>query len=279
MRAESFFLPVGDGQRFCLFHPAQATPLRGQVLYLHPFAQEMNKARRMAALQARALARAGYAVLQLDLLGCGDSSGDFGDATWTRWVEDVVCGVAWLRERCGSAGQGDAPLWLWGLRAGCLLAVAAAPHLARDCNFLFWQAPASGKPMLQQFLRLKVAGDMLGGHAKGSTDQLRHILASGAPVEVTGYRLNPDLAQGLETAELAPLAVVAAQRLVWLELSTRAQASMGLASTHALAEWQHTGWQVDRGVVAGPAFWQTSEMEEAPDLVRATLAALAQVHR
>jgi alpha/beta superfamily hydrolase len=40
----------------------------------------MNKARRMAALQARALAALGYGVLLLDLHGCGDSSGDFGDS-------------------------------------------------------------------------------------------------------------------------------------------------------------------------------------------------------
>ena len=40
------------------------------------WAEEMNKARRMAALQARLLAENGYAVLQIDLHGCGDSSGD-----------------------------------------------------------------------------------------------------------------------------------------------------------------------------------------------------------
>ena len=82
-RTESFFLPIDEGrngQRFCLFHRAHGDVTKGSILYIHPFAEEMNKSRRMAALQARALAKAGYAVLQLDLLGCGDSSGDFGDA-------------------------------------------------------------------------------------------------------------------------------------------------------------------------------------------------------
>ena len=67
------------------------------MVYIHPFAEEMNKARRMAALQSRALAAAGFDVLQIDLLGCGDSSGDFGDATWNDWVNDVVHGCRWLR--------------------------------------------------------------------------------------------------------------------------------------------------------------------------------------
>jgi len=61
-------------------HAAQGAAL-GSVLYGHPFAEEMNKSRRMAGLQARALARAGYDVLQIDLRGCGGSSGDFGDAS------------------------------------------------------------------------------------------------------------------------------------------------------------------------------------------------------
>src|SRR5665647_3289851 len=122
----------------------------------------------MAALQSRALAQAGYAVLQIDLLGCGDSSGDFGDATWQGWVSDVVQGCHWLRSQSNfqCAGSGQRPLWLWGLRAGCLLAVEAARQVGEPCNFLFWQPPAAGKPLLQQFLRLKVAADLLGGQAK-----------------------------------------------------------------------------------------------------------------
>ncbi len=77
MAPEAFFLPVANAQhsqRFCLFHPAQGRASGAPLLYLHPFAEEMNKSRRMAALQSRALAEHGYAVLQIDLLGCGDSS-------------------------------------------------------------------------------------------------------------------------------------------------------------------------------------------------------------
>ena len=52
---EPFFLPTTDGQRLCIHH-SPAGPARGAVLYLHPWAEEMNKARRVAALQSRALA-------------------------------------------------------------------------------------------------------------------------------------------------------------------------------------------------------------------------------
>ncbi len=105
--AEPFFLEADGGRRFCLYHPP-AGPARSALLYVHPFAEEMNRARRMAALQARAFAATGHAVLQIDLAGCGDSSGDFGDARWERWQADLALAAAWLRERT------DAPLRLWG---------------------------------------------------------------------------------------------------------------------------------------------------------------------
>lgn len=279
MQFEAFFLPsttAAGGQRFCLYHPAHSATPSGLVLYIHPFAEEMNKSRRMAALQSRALAQAGFAVLQIDLHGCGDSSGDFGDATWQSWVDDVLQGCHWLNARhSGDAGLSDVPLWLWGLRAGCLLAVDAARQLGAPCNFLFWQPPAAGKPLLQQFLRLKVAGDLMGGQAKGVMQALRQQLADGSAVEIAGYMVAPGLANGLEQATLAPPADVGGmQQVQWFELSTREDASLSPVSVQTIAQWQHAGFQVASSLVQGPAFWQTTEIEDAPELIRSTVSAL-----
>jgi exosortase A-associated hydrolase 2 len=167
-----------------------------------PFAEELNKSRRMAALQARAMAAAGYTVLQIDLLGCGDSSGDFGDATWEAWLADVELACDWLQQQTAT------PLWLWGQRTGCLLANEAANRMQRPVNLLFWQPVVSGKQFLQQFLRLKLAAEILGGESKGVMERLRKQLQQGESVEVAGYLLSPALAAGLEKAELllaAPL--------------------------------------------------------------------------
>ena len=346
---EAFFLPTegnSPGQRFCLFHASQEPIVRGSILYIHPFTEEMNKSRRMAALQSRALARAGYDVLQIDLLGCGDSSGDFGDATWQEWVSDVLRGCDWLRSRtkpraagpggtarsqpsshnephatatantpppprpfptepCTTTPPDTPPLWLWGLRAGCLLAVDAAKQLNEPCNFLFWQPPSSGKPLLQQFLRLKVAGDMLGGQAKGVMEDMRQQLASGTSVEIAGYMLSAGLASGMEQAALLPPAIASdpqeavmrpltasagpaptahqfpaggsrqTRRLEWLELSTREDASLSPVSTKTIAQWQQAGYATRSHIVNGPSFWQTTEIEDAPALIAATTAALA----
>ena len=270
---QAFFLPgegVG-GQRLCVYHPPQGPRPLGLVLYLHPFAEEMNKARRMAALQSRAFARRGYGVLQVDLLGCGDSSGDFGDATWDTWVADAVQAAGWLRR------QGDAPMWFWGLRAGCLLATAAAARMAQPpSRFVFWQPTPSGKALLQQFLRLKMAAELQGGQAKQVMEGLRASLAAGQAVEIAGYALSPGLAQGLEAATLAPPAQAA--RLEWIEVSTRADATDVMpASQIVLKQWADAGCAVRSRVVNGPAFWQTTEIEDAPALVEATWAAVGEV--
>lgn len=265
--AQAFFLPGHEGQRFCLYHPAQGAGKRGAVLYLHPFAEEMNKSRRMAAMQARMLAEAGYAVLQIDFLGCGDSSGDFSDATWQAWREDAALGYRWLRDRA------DMPPILWGLRAGCLIAVAAANEIGEAANFVFWQPVASGKQLWQQFMRLKMAGELVSGRSQGITEQLRAQLAAGQPVEIAGYSVSPALASGLEAAELkAPSD--RAGRVAWYELSQRDDAGLTPAAQRVIEQWQAAGYQVASHVVRGPQFWQTAEIEDAPQLLHETLAAL-----
>lgn len=264
---QAFFLPVGDGHRFCVFHPSRIGTTRGAVIYLHPFAEEMNKSRRMAAIQARAMAQAGYAVLQIDLLGCGDSSGDFGDATWDIWRNDVLAAHQWLRR------QTDAPLILWGLRAGCLVAANVAVDLPESTNFIFWQPVVSGRQHWQQFMRLKLVGELMSGKAKGNIEILKQQLMAGYPIEIAGYTVAPGLAAGLEAAELQ-LDPHGRGRICWFEMSMRGDATLALISQKRIEQWQFAGYHVNASLVYGPSFWQTTDMEDASELITATMAAM-----
>lgn len=277
---EAFFASLRPGplaSRYCLWHAPSQVPPRGLVVCVHPFAEEMNKSRRMAALQSRSLAQVGLAVLQVDLLGCGDSAGDFGDATWQDWVQDVEQACALALERNASAwpGQSQPPLWLWGLRAGCLLAVAAAKSWPR-CKLLLWQPPASGKQLLQQFLRLKMAAT-LGSESRVLADNVKGDLAAGRPVVVAGYTLSAALASGLEQALLTPPKSVT--RVLWFEVRGGDSTDLLPATVLARDRWIAAGWQPVVEVVPGPAFWSTVEVEEVPALVsRTTAAVLAMPH-
>jgi exosortase A-associated hydrolase 2 len=272
-RSEAFFhqLPdsAPDGQRYVVWHQPAIAP-SALVVYVHPFAEEMNKARRMAALQSRALADAGVAVLQFDLHGCGDSGGDFGDATWQSWVADVrvACNLVRQLHAREWPGAPSPPLWLWGLRAGSLLACAAAQGMAEPVNFVFWQPSTSGKTVLQQFLRLKVAATLGQADSKGVLDQVKQDLAAQRHVDIAGYRLPPAVAKGLEQAMLEPHGMPG--RVLWLETSTREEPSLLPASVPAVARWRSAGWQVQEQAIAGPAFWSTVEIEDAPNLLTAT---------
>lgn len=278
---EPMFIEVTPGplgQRFALLHSPNGGHPRGLIVYVHPFAEEMNKSRRMAALQSRALAAAGYAVLQMDLLGCGDSAGDFGDATWAQWVDDVVFACRWLRRRHPTAARAiEPPMWLWGLRAGCLLVTEAARRLDDESSYrlLFWQPTAAGKLALQQFLRLKAAADMLGGSGKGVVTELRRQLAAGVSVEVAGYGLSPALAAGLEQATLRP--PECPMRVEWLEVSGDEVPALSPASVSATGHWRQANSLLRTHIVRGPAFWQTTEIEDAPALLTATLDAVDDV--
>jgi exosortase A-associated hydrolase 2 len=266
--AEALFLDVAPGQRFGLFHrPAGAC--RGAILYVHPFGDEMNKARRMAALQARALAAAGFGVLQLDLYGCGDSSGDLRDARWDGWKQDLAGASAWLHERLGR------PVTLWGLRLGALLALDYARGAAQPvAGLLLWQPVLSGSTFLTQFLRLRVASDMLAseeGAGAGST-ALRAALAAGETLEIGGYELAPALAAALDALDAETMAP--ACPVTWFEVVPQAGRQVPARSARLQAGWHARGIALTTHVVAGQPFWATQEISESAQLLDATVAAL-----
>jgi exosortase A-associated hydrolase 2 len=262
--AEPFFLPVQDGFRYCLYHAPQGA-CRGALVYLHPFAEEMNKSRRMAALQARALAALGVGVLQIDLHGCGDSSGDFGDARWDGWKRDVDAARAWLEQRLGR------PAGLWGLRLGALLALDyAAGAAVTPPSVLLWQPVISGAGFVAQFLRLRVAAELLqDGAGNGGTKALRAQLEQGKSLEIAGYALAPELAFAIERLDAAVLAPRGC-RIDWFEVVAAAGRPLPPAANAIATTWRAQGMNFGVQLVPGAPFWTTPEISECAALLDAT---------
>jgi exosortase A-associated hydrolase 2 len=278
--------PAGTGAprtRFVMFYRG-AQPPRAVIVHAPALAEEMNKSRRMVALQARALADLGCAVLVPDLLGCGESPGDFGNATWDDWVDDVASAARWMQQHGAREGGAAPPLVLWGMRAGALLAAQAAARLGDVRALLLWHPAPAGRPLLQQFMRLATAAAWVPGPQAPGPDAPDGTAATGAvreaarppaadePIEIAGYTLSPGLRAGLGAARLsAPQGV---QHALWLECSPRAEATLAPAGQSVRDALQAAGCAVDARVVNGPAFWQTTEIEEAPALIDATTAAV-----
>jgi exosortase A-associated hydrolase 2 len=263
--AEPFFLEAGAGTRFCLFH-RPVGDCRAGLVYIHPFAEEMNRSRRMAALAARALAAQGVAVLQIDLHGCGDSSGAFAQARWDTWKRDVACAVAWLRARIGC------DVGVWGLRLGALLALDYAHTAPQPVDrLMLWQPVTSGAGFLTQFLRLRVAGDMLQDDgAKGGTQALRAALQAGGSIEIAGYELAPALADAIDSVEAAHL--VPSCPVNWFEVVSASDRPAPPAAARIASAWRERGVDVRIEAATGQPFWITQEITECRQLVEATVS-------
>lgn len=261
-----FFLKAQRGERFCLYHqPNPEVAPRGTILYVHPFAEELNKSRRMAALQSRAYARAGFGVLQIDLYGCGDSSGDFSNARWELWLGDLQLAWDWLQQRC------DGGFYLWGLRLGGLLALDFARRVD-PAALILWQPTLSGRAHLAQFNRMHSAARLFGAPADEQC-------------EVAGYTLAPELAAAINAADAALLAPRCPVQ--WLELAAppatadvpATPPALQPASALLVQRWRDAGAVVQTETVPGTPFWNSAEIVECPALLDATLAATIEVTR
>ena len=273
IRPSAFYLAVeGDGRRFCVATRPRGEPI-GALLYVHPVGEEMNKSRRMAALAARAFAERGWLVLQIDLAGCGDSSGDFGDASWPAWLADVSAAWSWLK------GQVAGSVWLWSLRAGSLVVSDWLRTSGLSPPLLFWQPVGNGRQHLTQFLRLKGVSQMLEeSDAKAAMSAARSALQAGEEVEVAGYLLSPTLANGLEAAQLQlPDAYPARVAVLEVVHPERCELSPGVRLLQE--RWAANGIETAAKACPGTAFWQTQEIEVCPALIDASIAVLEDLGR
>lgn len=248
-----------------LYRPEGIEPL-GSVLFLHAFAEEMHKARRNVAAQARLLANNGYNVMLIDFTGCGDGDGDFADASWQLWREDAESAIDALKQ------LSPAPVTVWGLRLGALLGCELAQARDDINHLLFWQPVLNGEQQVDQFLRLRTAAAAVGNSVAFDRKTLWNELRRGETLEIAGYEFSSTLA--LEIAQLRLLDLGPPCTVGWLEIGGGADGSLALPSQNVIAHWLDHGIQVDSRCVPGEPFWRNHDAGINSDLQRATMELL-----
>ena len=195
---QAFHISSSFGNLAAVYHVPHAGNRHTQdVLFVHGFAHEHSIARAVMASIWSRLASDGTGVLSIDLPGCGDSDGDFGDGTWDNWLSAIAAAHSWLNENSGR------PIHFAGLRLGAALALESAKQLACE-SILLLQPVIRGEEIMTQFLRMRVAFSGLRGNLteKETTQKLRARIAAGEKLEIGGFFLAPELALAIDKLDL-----------------------------------------------------------------------------
>lgn len=235
------------------------------MVFVPPFAEEMNKCRPMMTRQARRLADQGFSSIVFDLYGTGDSQGEFGEATWNDWILNLLTIVR------SNLIEIDRPLWLVSVRLGALLALDALKNSdVRVAGLVLWNPVLTGKTHINQFLRLRLASDIFAkdGQPDSVTD-LRNTLAAGSSLEVAGYELSNRLVNPIDSLQLQDL--VDPNVRTWLIESVEGDNRKSSIAARKMADRSAaSGADITLMTVDGPPFWATQEIAVAPNLIEQT---------
>jgi len=190
---EPFFFENEGARLFGILHiPAMHEPAEGHrkpqgVVFCSPFAEEEAVSHRVVTNFARLLCREGYYVLRFDYRGCGDSEGDFEQATLTTRLSDIGKAVDLLQGHTGTS-----PLTLFGLRLGGTLAALVAAKDPRVKSLILWEPVVQVRAYFDQFLRMQVmAENIRASRVVGTRESLLKDLRGNKCVDILGYLLSP----------------------------------------------------------------------------------------
>lgn len=244
------------------------TPARASgecALVVPPFAEEMNKSRKLVTDFARCECGKGRGVLCIDLFGTGDSEGEFATARVEGWIEDLAAAIEW------SAAQGWRVTSMLGIRMGAVLGAMLARQ--RDLGLsqtVFWQPMVSGARLLDQFLRVRVMASRMEQDRNETVAELRARLQAGETVEVAGYALSGALCADIDALDLAAALTPVFPPIRWLDVVADATAPMTPGTQRAVDKARAIGCDVEHVQVTGEPFWMATEIVTNPALVAAS---------
>ena len=169
------------------------------IVFCHPFTEERKSAYRAMVEAARAFCEAGLAVLRFDYRGCGDSEGEFRDATVSTRQADIDRAMGLLAEMSGAERIG-----LLGLRFGSLLAASVAEKRGDVPFLVLWEPVADGKSYFMADLRKKLIKEMMTA-GKGSVKREEIIESLKDPatvIDFDGYLVSGKMYGELEELDL-----------------------------------------------------------------------------
>lgn len=234
------------------------------TLVVPPFAEEMNKCRRIVSDLARRECDKGRGVVCVDLSGTGDSDGEFGTARVDRWIGDLSAAAAW------STALGWRVTAVLGIRLGAILAARwMRQHSAPLARAVFWQPVANGARHMDQFLRLRVMASRMEDDRGETVADLRGRLQAGETVEVAGYELSGKLFADIEALDLVADSAPGFPPIRWFDVVADEALPVVPATRRVLEQLRVHGGEVHHLQVPGEPFWASTEIVTNSVLVAA----------
>jgi exosortase A-associated hydrolase 2 len=192
MTERPFYLEHAGRKLYAVLHSPD-TRANAAVVFCHPFAEEKRCSHLAFVHAAHELCREGFHCLRFDMTGCGDSEGEFAQATVETWLDDLDAAVEYV-----ARSLPDARIGLLGLRLGGALAALLAER-RRDIEFLvLWEPIVSGANYVAMNLRRSLMRKMLtqGEEFQGAER------AEGGVIDFDGWLVSSALREGIESLDL-----------------------------------------------------------------------------
>lgn len=254
--AEKLVASFVSGTKDCLFclcaEPAKSIDHR--IILVPPFAEEMNCCRHFFAQIRQRLCSKGFTVIQPDMFGTGDSVGQFGDATWQIWKEDLKhCFLSDVHSESLKTS-------VLAIRSGCLLIqdclLSCDTSVQTTCieNLIYIQPERIGRNVIDKLLRLQIASDRLAGKDSKTRKMLWEQFEKGGSLSIAGYEIGAELATQMRDVSINSDSHTFAGNHVWLELADGADESV-----------IPDQWYVH--LAPSKPFWQVHDIEPDEELI------------
>jgi exosortase A-associated hydrolase 2 len=267
------YLPSSQNSQIFIAHyaPIEQSEAVGDlqtVILVPPFAEEMNRSKRMYVLCARLLADAGIHAVCFDFAGTGDSFGEWGDFDYLDWKNNLV-------DVCQLAKKHSSKISLIAVRDSALISLELIKQAEIQIDkCVLWDPIDSGEVLIRQLIRMKIANAMAGDLKKITTQEVLDKIEQTGYLEVGGYHVASGLIDSIKTQKISDSieAALASTELHWMTTgksnsNTKQQLPINLTKLN-LAE--NLLAQLTMHSVNDVRFWMQQEVTISPLLLRET---------
>jgi len=223
----------------------------------------------MYVLCARLLADSGIHAICFDYSGTGDSSGEWGEFSYSDWVSDLND----VYQHCFKAGKS---ISFVALRFGALLladAVTSSGLKVDRC--VFWDPVETGEMLTRQLIRMKIAAAMADTSKKLTTQEIKDSIRNNGYLESGGYHISESLLDSINSKKITTSmgSLLALTHIDWMTLGKfKDVENKWLANSFTASELAEKDVhnKLSMYPVNDVKFWMQQEVTISPALLRAT---------